>query len=471
MKTQHPMKQFEDSCVENQDSTADKDNNVEKSIEPRESYQTGGGLTSNETSDCITEEEAINGNLKVYNLPALDKTKFDPLQFLNSRYDRVMKILRTVLMKRQNVKWYLTMQARFKKEKKDQTEKVEPHFHGRCHVALKAEDLEQSLRDSIKKIMTSFLEYQRQGSNWILDKVMGLTLNVAKYKPLRGSSFIPLPIRLRAKKAVVNVQNSDQKCFQWAIISALHPATHHVHRVSNYIPHADKLDFTGIDFPVQMKDISKFENQNDITVNVFGYEKGNIYPIHLTKKRFVRHVDLLVISNGNKSHFCWIKNFNRLMNDGQHDHQKFYCCYCLHGFTKSKLLEKHRPYCQIHGAQRTEMPPEENKWLTYTDVSKQLKVPFIIYADFECIAEKISTCQPDVCKSSTTKLAKHISSEFTYKIVGSDDNLTEDHVTYRGTNVAETFVRRDVCAAYGAGRGEVDCYSQESSTTTNGDER
>lgn len=104
--------------------------------------------------------------------------------------------------------------------------------------------------------------------------------------PYEDTSFIPLPIRLRAKKAVVNVQNSDQKCFQWAILSALHPSTHHVERVSKYVKYADELDFTGLDFPMQLKNISIYENQNDITVNVFGYEKGSVYPLHLTKKRF-----------------------------------------------------------------------------------------------------------------------------------------------------------------------------------------
>lgn len=213
MRTQHLISKAASSDTENQNSTGEE-SNIEMPSKPKENYQIGGGLTTNDSSECITEDEAINGNLKVYNLPALNKTKFDPLQFLRSNYDKIKKILRAVLLKRQSVKWYLAMQARFKKEKKDQTETTEPHFHGRCHIALKVDDLEQSLQESIKKIMTSFLEYQRQGSNWTLDKVIGLTLNVAKYKPIRGSSFIPLPIRLRAKKAVVNVQNSDQKCFQ-----------------------------------------------------------------------------------------------------------------------------------------------------------------------------------------------------------------------------------------------------------------
>jgi hypothetical protein len=142
------------------------------------------------------------------------------------------------------------MQVRFTKEKKDATETVEPYFHGKCHVALKMEDLDKSLQESNKKIMTSFLEYQREGSNWTLDKVIELSLNVAKYQPLKGSCFIPLPIKLRAKYAIVNVQNSDQKCFQWAILSALFPAVKNPQRVSKYAPFADKLYFTGIQFPV-----------------------------------------------------------------------------------------------------------------------------------------------------------------------------------------------------------------------------
>ena len=305
MRRQHPIPHGTTTDIESQNSGKDsKKDNVEMSITTQGSNQTGGGITTDETGDCITEEEAINGNLKIYNFPAQNKTKFDPLQSLRSNYDKVKKTLKAVLLKRQSVKWYLTMQVRFIKEKKDQTETVESHFHGRCHVALKLEDLEQSLQDSNKKIMTSFLEYQRQGSNWTLDKVIGLTLNVAKYKPLRGSSFIPLAIKLRSKKAIINVQNNDQKCFQWAVLSALYPAMHHAQRVSNYVQYDDKLNFSGIEFPVQTKDILKFENQNDISVNVFGYEKGNVYPIHLTKKRFQRHGDLLIISNGDRPHYC-----------------------------------------------------------------------------------------------------------------------------------------------------------------------
>ena len=90
------------------------------------------------------------------------------------------------------------------------------------------------------------------------------------------------------------------------------------------------------------------------------------------------------------------------------------------------------------------MPSEEDKWLRFTDISKQLKSPYAVYADFESILEKIHGCQPDPQKSSTIKLAMHTPSGFTYKVVGLTDDITEDHVTYRGDNAAEVFVEHMV---------------------------
>ena len=101
---------------------------------------------------------------------------------------------------------------------------------------------------------------------------------------------------------IVNVQNTYEKCFQWAILSALHPTRRHAQRISKYTQYVEELDFSGIEFPLQMKDVSKFENQNEISVHVFSHKKDKFYPLHLTKKRFMRHVDLLVISSGNRSH-------------------------------------------------------------------------------------------------------------------------------------------------------------------------
>ena len=308
---------------------------------------------------------------------------------------------------------YITLQVRFTKTKGDRIEVAEPFFHGQCHIVLKEDDIEQALRESIMKIINSFIEYQREGSNWTLDKVIRTNIHIVTYKPLKGSSYLPLPAKLANKKAIVNVQNQDDRCFMWSILAALHPAVENPHRVTKYEQYRDELDFANIPFPVRVTDVIKFEKKNNISVNVFGYEQQAVYPLHLTKERGLRHVDLLVITKGERAHYCWIKHFNRLMCDQNDDRNQYhYCHYCLHGFTNKNLLEKHLPYCQVHDAQRTEMPSEEDKWLRFSDVSKQLKVPYVVYADFECILERRYGCQPNPDRSSTVRLAKHILARF-----------------------------------------------------------
>ena len=221
-----------------------------------------------------------------------------------------------------------------------------------------------------------------------------MNIHVVNYNPLKGSSYIPLPAKLANKKAVINIQNTDQKCFMWSVLASLISSKKDPQRVIHCVQHVDQLDFTGIAFPVRICDVPKFEKRNCIFINVFGYE-GRIYPLHLTKERRVRHIDLLLIQRGEGQHNCCIRNFNRLMGDQNDDNnQYFYCHYCLHGFTKRCLLKRHVLYCQLHGAQRTKMPADDDKWLSYTDVSKQ-QVPFVVYADFESILEIQYGCQPD----------------------------------------------------------------------------
>lgn len=295
-------------------------------------------LDDDSNDACISEEEAIEGNLKKISLEATDKSKFDPITFLKLKEENIRRILKEELAKRRRIKFYLTLQVRFTKTRGDQVETAEPFFHGRCHIVLKKEDIETALRESIMKVVNSFIEYQREGSNWTLDKVLGVNIHIIQYDPIKGSSYLPLPSKLANNKAIINIQNSDQRCFMWSVIASLYPVAKDPQRVIKYVQYVDKLDFTDVPFPVKIGDIPKFEKKNQISINVFGFEKQEIFPLHLTKERGLRHVDLLVINKGTRNHYCLIKDFDRLLNDGQKGNQLFHCHYCLHGFTKKRLL-------------------------------------------------------------------------------------------------------------------------------------
>ena len=81
---------------------------------------------------------------------------------------------------------------------------------------------------------------------------------------------------------------------------------------------ANTLNYSDIDFLISKKDYCKIEKQNNICINVFSYDNGIIYPIYVTNEKFSDSIDLLLIlecnSHGeNKSHYVYIKDFNRLM--------------------------------------------------------------------------------------------------------------------------------------------------------------
>ena len=96
-------------------------------------------------------------------------------------------------------------------------------------------------------------------------------------EPERAAGYIDLPANIKSKKAVINVQNKDNRSFEYAILSALHhneiKDSHQ--RPSKYKAHLGKLYFPDIDFPVSSNYIGKFEKQSPaIGLNVYGYEKS-----------------------------------------------------------------------------------------------------------------------------------------------------------------------------------------------------
>ena len=102
---------------------------------------------------------------------------------------------------------------------------------------------------------------------------MSLYLHTVKYEPLGGSSYIPLPGLLAAKKAIINIKNEDNECFNWAITRALNAVGKNSERIDINFIKIRGPQLRGLKFPVNLSDIKKFENRNSsISVNVFGYE-------------------------------------------------------------------------------------------------------------------------------------------------------------------------------------------------------
>ena len=155
------------------------------------------------------------------------------------------------------------------------------------------------------------------------------------------------------------------------------------------------MNYEGIDFPISQQHHNKVEKQNNIRINVFGYEKGQPFPIHISKEKFEDQMNLLLITKDEKKHYVLIKDFNAFMyNQSNHNEKKHFSMYCLQCFSSESILVKHTNNClMINGNQAINIPEQGENILKFNNFHKQLPVPFVIYADFEAITKKVQRCK------------------------------------------------------------------------------
>ena len=171
-------------------------------------------------------------------------------------------------------------------------------------------------------------------------------------------------------------------------------------RLTDLRDYENDLNFKEINFPVKVKEITKFENYNpDLPgINVFSVDDNNkVYPLRINQKDCLKSLDLFLSSEDEKQHYSLIKNFSRLVRSQitKDTTRKLHICKkCLTHFTKEDLLEKHISYCSKNETVAVKMPAK-NTILKFQNHFKKLPIPFAIYADFECFTLPVHSCKPN----------------------------------------------------------------------------
>ncbi|KAL5506271.1 hypothetical protein EMCRGX_G007882 [Ephydatia muelleri] len=312
--------------------------------------------------------------------------------------------------------------------------------------------------------------FVQMGSGWVFEGGKRSDVTVLTFNPFRGESYIKTPDYVPAR-SVINVQNKDEQCFKWAVLSALYPVADHPERVTKYTPYENKLNWTGVKFPASLKDVAKFEvNNPDISICVYRYEGKNPRPVFISKRMnkaepTYREVDLLLIVEDEKQgehpltkqHYVWIKNFDTFCHRyNKSDHKKYTCRRCLKVFSAEQYRIEHLVLCEgiNKGAQIIQMP-KKGEVLEFTDGHKLLKAPFIIYADFECFNDKRDEpnfkhpcedleCEDPDCIREKKRMKRTIqtteqeANSYCYCVVRSDGQIRGPFL-YRGPDAVDHF--------------------------------
>ena len=305
----------------------------------------------------------------------------DPLSFLEGVRPQIRQKLTEEILALKGIKFQLALKINLRQVRPDGSEET-----GCMTLRRKQEALLQAagtaeineVLDTIFPYLLEVLEKKNQrGSGWMVDYVNTLWLDIARYQPLRGGSYIPLPAVVENKHAVINVNNTDDRCLEWTIIAAKFKVVKDPQRPTSY-PNKGRPVSVGIDTPTPISQISKVEKQTDLAINVFGWDGARVIIYRLSERACASVHNVLLIEKAGKFHYTWIKDLNRLLYDqSKHRERKHFCERCLHGYSRKYLLEAHKPDCRGIGqtAVRVEMPSAGENKLTFQNHHKQFPAP------------------------------------------------------------------------------------------------
>ena len=316
-------------------------------------------------------DKALKGYTKSYKISI--KNNEDPLvQLQNTRKTveyHIIKILRLF----KGLKFVETLKVTFNKLSDGEIVFRTAYFSSTYETIINNIDINKSLSISEQEIINKIAQWVSVGSGWTIQSVDNHYLNVVKYQPMRGSSYIELPTELR-NKGLINMKNIDNECFRWCHIRHLNPQDKYPQRIKKsdkeYIK---ELDHSGVDFPVTTKQYNKIEKQNNIRIHVIGYEDGQPYPIYVSKEKFEDHIELSLITKDENKHYVFIKDFNKFMyRQTKHKERKHFCIYCLQCFSSERVLNDHIENCiMVNGKQAIKMRNKGNNILKFNNFHKQ----------------------------------------------------------------------------------------------------
>ena len=85
--------------------------------------------------------------------------------------------------------------------------------------------------------------------------------------------------------------------------------------------------------------------KSNICVNAFGCE-GLVFSFYISDQKFEESMDLLILIDNDKSHYFYIKDFDRFMfRKTKNKNKKWFCKSCLQCFSSENVLIKHKENC------------------------------------------------------------------------------------------------------------------------------
>lgn len=307
---------------------------------------------------------------------------------------------------------------------------------------------EYDIDKAMEKLERKITGTQKGRSGLVFDKVLECNIEIGKTKLRRGGTYIELPAKIKATKAVLNIQNKDNKCFKYCMMYHYYKNHDKIkskpERVTPYKKLEDPYNFKSIEYPTTLKQIDQFSKDNNLTILVFHCDKNeSITQLFKQKSRSYKDVVTLLYYEG---HYCYIKDFNRMMHHKLPYNQKrvHYCFNCLNYFYKEELFNKHIEDCNLNEPTKCVLPNKTNNIVEFTRYNNKNKFPYVIYADFESNLEPMEHELKTETSSYTVKTQEHKACSYGFLIATDDPHYTNKnrYFSYLGPDAIKKFINK-----------------------------
>lgn len=401
----------------------------------RTNIHKSNSLLRTEFQNIYIISSAFKNRIVTYRLNPSKVEYLVPEDFLCENKNDILKVVDMSLLKNICIKVNFELFANFVLEKNE--EQQLKSFNTKYEIICRNTNMNEWYLHIVELLKCKLLEFEHKESGWSYHSVSHLEINVNKYCPLRGGTYLTLPKKIRNSKSCVNIQNNDSNCFLWSIVAALYPVKQNVCRTASYPHYSSVFNNKGMSFPVSYQDIQLFETNNNISINVYGIDEKNekvTGPLYLANTRKSNHVNLLYIERNETSHYCLIKNLIRLVRRQVTNHKGdvFLCESCLQFFCSEIKYKSHM--C----SKVLTVLPETNRRIGFKNYERKQRINYVIYADFESL---LRNCSEKITEK-TQNFKKHEPSCFGYYICCSHDPSQNKYVTYRGSDCVEVFITK-----------------------------
>ena len=410
-----------------------------------------GSLKMEEGGGKKEQRSALDGRHVEYTLYPPDGVSYDMELTMSSLFPSVVKMLKVIKRgqrKNRAFKVQIRVQATLEKFsfEQDRFIRVTQWFISESLPILTQNQIEPVVAECLKVILANFDSFVHQGSGWTLEKVNEFSVLVMKYKLFAGGcGGVSLPAKLVSSRSLipVSVKGKKNNCFLHSVAAALVGARCESNSSRYDRLHRKLLSCLPARFgcsKVGPKDVSEFEKKTPVSVNIYSFEKGVVFPVRVSNARDrSMSVDLLLYRN----HYFSIKNLPRLVVGSQRasERKTYVCHHCLSYFARKSCFDLHVSLC-TKKCQQLKFPSQEAAFVKFDNFSSLAPAPFVIYVDFETmISEEVP-----VAKGKIEAKKRHIPIACaSYTVCCVNDDFTSDPFVYVGLDCVEKLMSHLQC--------------------------